>query len=218
VDEQATFLFADLAGFTALTEAHGNEAAADLAGNFARRVTHWLPEFGEGSAKLIGDAIMARVPRAGSAVQLGLAIVERTADSPGYPLVRVGMSTGMAAARGGDYFGAAVNLAARVADQAAAGEVLLTESTFQAARGSGGGVQFRALGEQKFRNVSKPVMVYRATRSDAIRVPTAVDPVCRMVLREGQPSYPATSGGREYRFCSEECAERFLRDPAAFGA
>ena len=93
MSSDATFLFADLAGYTALTEAHGDDAAADLAEDFAGKVRSWLPEFGGGSAKLIGDALMLRLDDAVTAVGLGLAIVERTADTPRYPNVRVGMNT-----------------------------------------------------------------------------------------------------------------------------
>ncbi|HZA90202.1 MAG TPA: hypothetical protein VE401_08200 [Solirubrobacterales bacterium] len=41
-----TFLFADLAGFTALTEAHGDEEAAELAAEFCTRVRRLLPDHG----------------------------------------------------------------------------------------------------------------------------------------------------------------------------
>lgn len=54
-----TFLFADLAGFTALTEAHGDEHAADLAAEFCHTVRELLPERGE-LVKMIGDAAMVR--------------------------------------------------------------------------------------------------------------------------------------------------------------
>ena len=100
MSSDATFLFADLAGYTALTEAHGDDAAADLAEDFAGKVRSWLPEFGGGSAKLIGDALMIRLDDAVTAVGLGLAIVERTADTPRYPNVRVGMNTGSAGRAG----------------------------------------------------------------------------------------------------------------------
>lgn len=56
-----TFLFADLAGFTALTEAHGDDIAADLVGDFAARVRTWLPAFASGQIKPGGDALMLRL-------------------------------------------------------------------------------------------------------------------------------------------------------------
>ena len=55
-----TFLFADLAGFTALTEAHGDEHAADLVAEFCSRVRALLPEHDAEEVKAIGDALMLR--------------------------------------------------------------------------------------------------------------------------------------------------------------
>ena len=58
--QQATFLFADIAGFTALIEAHGDEQAAWLVGEFCRAVQAELPASGGTQVKSIGDAIMLR--------------------------------------------------------------------------------------------------------------------------------------------------------------
>jgi len=66
-----TFLFADLAGFTALTEAHGDEQAADLVAGFCRTVRGLLPTYNGEEVKEIGDAVMIRVPKAADAVRLG---------------------------------------------------------------------------------------------------------------------------------------------------
>ena len=128
-----TFLFADLAGFTALTEVHGDEEAADLAGEFAATIRAMLPEYGAEEVKCIGDAVMIRCPDASRAVRLGVRMVAELGSRPGLPSVRVGMNTGPAVERDGDWFGAAVNLAARVSGAAVGGEVLLTEETRLAA-------------------------------------------------------------------------------------
>ena len=106
-----TFLFADLAGFTALTEAHGDEEAADLAAKFFAGVRELLPEYGAEEVKTIGDAVMVRCDRADEAVGLGIRIVEEIGEKSGFPIDRVGMNTGHATKRSGDWFGAAVNIA-----------------------------------------------------------------------------------------------------------
>ena len=68
----ATFLFAHIAGFTALTEAHGDEEAAKLVADFCDAVEAELPSFGGTQIKTIGDALMLRIPDPGQAVLLGL--------------------------------------------------------------------------------------------------------------------------------------------------
>jgi len=128
-----TFLFADLSGFTALTEAHGDEQAADLVGGFCGAVRQLLAEYQAQEVKTIGDALMLRTSDAAAAIRLGLCIVHDVGARHGFPLVRVGMHTGPAVERGGDWFGATVNLAARVSAAAGGGEALLTEATKAAA-------------------------------------------------------------------------------------
>ena len=61
----ATFMFADIAGFTALTEAHGDDHAADLVADFCDAVRGVLPEYDARAVKSIGDAMMLRVPAPG---------------------------------------------------------------------------------------------------------------------------------------------------------
>ena len=79
--------------------------------------------------KTIGDAIMLRIPDPGQAILLGLHITHGLMLGHGAPAVRVGLHHGSAIEREGDYFGAAVNLAARVSGVATGGEVLLTAQT-----------------------------------------------------------------------------------------
>ena len=70
-DAPATFLFADIAGFTALTEAHGDEQAVAVVDAFCAAVDVELPAGGT-RVKSIGDAVMLRVPDPGDAILLGL--------------------------------------------------------------------------------------------------------------------------------------------------
>ena len=110
----ATFMFADIAGFTALTEAHGDEHAARLVADFCDAVRAELPVFRGTQVKTIGDALMLRIGDPRHAVLLGLRIAHEVLTGHGVPTVRVGMHHGPAIERDGDYIGAAVNLAARV--------------------------------------------------------------------------------------------------------
>jgi class 3 adenylate cyclase/YHS domain-containing protein len=212
-DEQtSTFIFADLAGFTALTEAHGDEQAADLAAEFSDTVRQLLPEYVAEEVKTIGDAIMLRCEEARAAIDLGLRIVDEVGARPQFPIVRVGMHTGPAIERGGDWFGAAVNLAARVSGVAGGDEVLLTEATRQAA-GRLEGIQLHQRGKQRFKNIKEPIAVYRAVRGGQEREGLPIDPVCRMAVDPGKAAGNLTYEGREYHFCSMECVQAFVAAP-----
>lgn len=210
-----TFVFADLAGFTALTEAHGDEEAADLALDFAAKVQGWLDSVGGGDLKLIGDAAMVRCADAASALELSLTIVEELPGLGDYPAVRIGLNTGPAASRDGDWFGATVNLAARVASHAAGGEILATEATHGAV-GESPDVTWERLGEHLFRNVREPVHIWRASRPDASPDVLVTDPVCRMRIDPSRAAGFLRHEGTEFSFCSLACASAFADDPLAY--
>jgi len=110
-DTEATFLFADIAGFTALTEAHGDEAALELVGAFCGAVDSRLLEVAGVRVKTIGDAVMLRIPEPSDAIRLGVWITHDAMRDHGSPAVRVGLHHGHAIEQDGDYFGASVNLA-----------------------------------------------------------------------------------------------------------
>ena len=158
--DEHTFLFADLAGFTALTEAHGDERAADIALEFCDSVNRLMPDDAE-DLKMLGDACLLRIGRADDAVRLGLSLTARVAPRHGFPDVRVGMHTGSAVRRGSDWFGGTLNIAARVAELAGPSEVLLTSATLESAK-SPGGIAFEDDGLHELRHVSSPVHLYRA--------------------------------------------------------
>lgn len=168
---QHTFVFADLVGFTALTEEQGDEAAADVALGFARAAETLAAEYGAEVVKLIGDCVMLRTDRACDAIRLGMRLVRELPRHHGLPPVRAGAHTGPAVARGTDWFGATVNLAARVTGAARGGELLVTEATAGAAAGEPD-LRLVDLGPQTFRNVAAPITVLAAaTRQRFVRAP-----------------------------------------------
>jgi adenylate cyclase len=212
----ATFLFADLSGFTALTEAHGDEDAAELAGQFEAEVAELLEEHRAEQVKTIGDALMIRCHDPGLAIRLALCIVDDVGRRHGFPSVRVGMHTGPAVERAGDWFGAAVNLAARVSGAAAGGEVLLTSATRDAA-GELGEVELRPRGRRELRNVSEPVELFEAVRtSEQSPAGLPIDPVCRMAVHPEHSAGTLTHDGIEYHFCSLTCARAFAEAPERY--
>jgi adenylate cyclase len=211
-----TFLFADLAGFTALTEAMGDEDAAELAGAFCASARALLAEHQAEEIKTIGDALMIRGGQASKAVRLGLRLVEEVGGRHHFPTVRVGMHTGGAVRRDGDWFGSTVNLAARVSGLARGGEVLLTSAT-RAGAGDCPDLVFAQRGRHELRNIAKPVELYAATRLDLARgTSLPIDPVCRMAVDPDHAAGTATHRGIEYQFCSLTCLGRFAAEPELY--
>jgi class 3 adenylate cyclase len=129
-----TFLFADLVGYTALTEAIGDDAAADLAREFRRTMCGLSRDHGARQVKSMGDGVMIWIADAGDAVSLAAATLDRVGTREDLLPVRVGVHTGPGVRRGGDWYGSAVNVAARLADRARPNEALVSEATWAMAR------------------------------------------------------------------------------------
>jgi class 3 adenylate cyclase len=129
-----TFLFADLVGYTALTEAMGDAAAADLAREFRRTMCALSCDHGARQVKSMGDGVMIWIADAGDAVSLAAQALERVGARSDLLPVRIGVHTGPAVRRGSDWYGNGVNVAARLADQARPNEALVREATWALAR------------------------------------------------------------------------------------
>ena len=154
--------FLDLTGYTHLTEEVGDALAAELSGRLADLVQETAQRHGGWPVKLLGDGVMFHFPDPLGGVRCALELVERTPQA-GLPRSRVGLTSGPVVVRDGDYFGRTVNVAARIADYARPGEVLVTDDVVLVGRVDG--VAFREIGEVELKGVAEPVRLHRAVRA-----------------------------------------------------
>jgi|SRR3954470_15480082 adenylate cyclase len=156
-----TFLFADLVGFTAFTERVGDHAAADVAIAFKSAAGHAADELGCEIVKDLGDAVMIHGHDAARVVMLALRLARELAREGWCPPLRMGVHSGTAVQRERDWYGTTVNLAARLAESAGPGEILMSVETRErlAART---GVTIAERGARSFKNVGAPLDVYAA--------------------------------------------------------
>ena len=156
--------FVDLTGYTRITEEHGDEVAAQLADNLASMVHDVSLEHGGEPIRWLGDGGMFHFKEPEAAVLSGL---DMNAGAPraGLPAMHIGIHTGPVIFQGGDVFGKTVNLASRIASYAGAGQVLASDETVARCRESG--VRFEALGEVRFKGITRPVTLHRAVRSSS---------------------------------------------------
>ena len=153
-----TFVFADLVGYTALTEEHGDEAAAHVAREFRRTVEILSRAHGAWQVKSMGDGAMIWSPDPGRAVALATRVVEEVGGRADLLPVRVGVHTGRAVMRGGDWYGSSVNVAARLAREAAANEALISWTTRGAVRDD---LSWSHRCDITLRGVAQPVAAWR---------------------------------------------------------
>jgi adenylate cyclase len=148
--------FADLAGYTRLTEELGDEHAVDIVERFIANVEHTLPEDVR-IVKTIGDEVMLVGPDPESLVDWAVGFQELHATRP---LPRIGIHCGEVLYRDGDYFGREVNQAARVSARAAGGEVLVTQAVVDASDGAH--LNFEPIGDVRLKGFSEATELYVA--------------------------------------------------------
>jgi class 3 adenylate cyclase len=155
-----TFVFADLVGYTSLTEQSGDQAAADVAREFRRAMSSLSREHGAWHVKSMGDGAMIWVPDAGSALRLVERTLTEVGTRPDLLPVRVGAHTGPAVMRDGDWYGSAVNVAARLADVAEPNQAIVSDATQSIADDRARSV-LCCRDEVGLRGVARPVVVWR---------------------------------------------------------
>ncbi len=153
--------FADLAGYTRLTEEAGEEEAVDAVERFIEDVEVTLPE-GARVIKTIGDEVMIVGSDARAVVDWAVGFQRLVADRR--PLPRIGLHYGPTLYRDGDYYGREVNLAARVAARAAGGEVLVTRPVVDLA---GRHLEFERIGEVRLKGFDHTTELFLARRAGA---------------------------------------------------
>jgi adenylate cyclase len=153
--------FLDITGYTRLTEERGDEAAADLATKLATLVRGSSREHDGQPVKWLGDGVMFYFPNPGDGVSAALDMVEGL-PAAGLPPAHVGIHAGPVVFQDGDYFGRTVNIAARIAEYARPGEVLVSQEVVEATVLEG--VDVTAIGPIELKGVSEPLSLHSVRR------------------------------------------------------
>jgi class 3 adenylate cyclase/YHS domain-containing protein len=206
-----TFAFVDLAGFTALTDAHGDEHAIATVKSFQEHVRRCLGP-SDVLVKTIGDAVMLAFAEPSDAVEaLERILSSETTAAAGMLLPRAGAHHGAAIRDEDDFYGHAVNVAARVAAQAAGGQLLVTDAVAMAARDRGHVITH--VGSVSLRNIAEPIDLFDVDLEHD-ETDQATDPVCLMrVPRSGDLAISMSWKGDTVWFCGLPCVARFATAP-----
>jgi adenylate cyclase len=172
----AAILAADVVGYSRLME-------RDEAGTLARLKAHreelaepLIAEHRGRVVKLMGDGALCEFASVVDAVACAVAVQEGTArrgtDAPEAERLRfrVGVNLGDVIVEGEDIYGDGVNVAARLEQLAEPGGIVISGTAFDQLRGDLGRA-FAPLGEQRLKNIERPVRAYRMTPGDIIRPP-----------------------------------------------
>jgi adenylate cyclase len=150
-----SFLFCDLKDFTAFADSEGDTTAVMAIDRFAETVTRERGDFR--FMKALGDGYMLAYTEPQSAVGAGARIIDAM-KAPRLPGVHASAHSGVAIAREGDYFGSAVNLAARLLNAADRDELIATRPVVES---TGDGFRWEPAGTRRIRGVAEPCEVFR---------------------------------------------------------
>ena len=157
-----TVCFADLTGFTMLGEALPPEDLERVANRLAE-LAHDVSSVPVRFVKSIGDAVMLVSFEPTPLVDVVLDLADEAAAND-LPPLRIGIASGCAVSRAGDWFGSPVNVASRVTAAAGPGAVLATASTRDAI-GTAGDFEWSSIGARQLRGVSGEVKLFRVQRA-----------------------------------------------------
>ena len=154
---ELTVAFADLSGYTALSERLEPARLLQLVSRWETLAHDTVAEMGARIVKTIGDEVMF-VGLPGSVARAALALVRRAGGYPELPSVRAGLAHGPVLARDGDFYGPVVNLASRLTDLARAG-VVLASASVHAALQNDSTLSWEPIGTRHVRGIGD-VLVY----------------------------------------------------------
>jgi adenylate cyclase len=156
--------FADLSGYTRLTEEAGDEVAAQVSVKLAELVNEIASRHGGAVVKMLGDGVLFHFKDPRDAVMASLEMLDRVRPA-GLPPAHVGVNAGPMIYEEGDYFGRTVNIAARIASEAGPDQVFLGEDVLHHIEPTG----FRVVeaGAFELKGIEKPLTLYEAIRDDS---------------------------------------------------
>ena len=212
---EATFCFVDIAGYTALTDSHGEVAAADIIDDFGELIRTSVEPMGQ-IQELIGDCAFLVFPDPFVARDVLSALYKVIANRASFPIVRAGLHHGPALLRGNRYYGSTVNLAARVAAQANGGQILVTKCIVDIFNQAGTpDIEVEHQGLVSLKNLPQPIDLFEIVLS-GFSHEYAIDPVCKMQVDKRHAAGELHFNEEKYWFCSLSCVERFAKEPSSY--
>jgi adenylate cyclase len=154
--------FADLAGYTRLTEEEGELTAVDAVERFVDAVEITLPDEAR-VIKTIGDEAMIVGPDPATLTDWAVGFQSMQNERP---LPRIAIHYGVALYRDGDYYGREINIASRVAARSAAGEVLVTRPVVDYTGSSSPHLEFERIAEVRLKGFSEATEIFIARQRE----------------------------------------------------
>ena len=206
MEKSVAILMADLSGYSALTETHGAITAANLIDKYIAIAESCLV----GDSRLhqqTGDELMFVSASPDAMLATAQRLAAATASEELFLQLHGGLHYGKLLKRRGNYFGTALNLAARIASKAGAG-TFYCSAEFAGAITRTPAALFQSKGNYLLKNISEEKELFEIN-VEKIKA-GYIDPVCRMVILDPANAFHHTGEGQPY-FCSFQCLELYKK-------
>lgn len=201
-------LMADLSGFTAMTEVHGAEIAAQMIRKYVQIVEISLT----GESMLLeraGDQVVVVSPNPDDLAQTAFELKKRIEKETNFLAIHAGMHYGEILELDGHFYGSAMNLSARIAAQAKQGKILCSQD-FVDSLSDTGSYNFISYGRFHFKNVLESKLIVEMQTAAHFSATKLQCPVCHMQLDIYSIGAKLVIDDASYNFCSEDCKELFI--------
>ena len=201
-------LMADLSGYTALTEVHGDRAAMLVINKFIDIAKKSLA----GESKLLeraGDQLVIISEDADDLARTAMALLRNSERESYFLPIHAGLHYGTVFEHNGHYYGSTLNLASRISSRAKGNRILCSGDFIDAMAEP---ELYRTIyhGSVNFKNVFEAREIFELQSLSGLeRVEPKIDPICQMQLDEEELNISYHYGDEDYHFCSEDCKEIF---------
>jgi class 3 adenylate cyclase/YHS domain-containing protein len=207
------YFIADLSGYTALTEAHGDFSATQIISRYNEIVSGVLTKDVK-FYQQVGDEIFLISSYSHSLLDYSIKLRNEIEKETHFPSIHGGLHNGTVIRQKEKIFGSAINLTSRIASFAQGGQILTSKSFKDSITESE--VSFHSMGEIMFKNIIKPVEIFEIKTSENSEEILYTDPVCQMhISATGAPAKLPFKNNTIY-FCSFECAKKFIIHPELY--
>ncbi len=179
----AAIVFTDIVGYTKRMDAN-EEATMKLLVRQRELIFPMVKDFGGEVIKEIGDGLLMMFTSANKAVRFAMAVQEKLKDDE--LCIRAGIHIGDVIFEGGDVFGSAVNIAARIEPLATPGGICISEDVKNQIRNQGD-IMASSIGKKELKGVKEHIEIYRVMNAsmegDTVKIPLYKDLWLRRVFQ-----------------------------------
>lgn len=205
MEQNIAILMADLSGYTALTETHGPQMAADLIDKYLGIVKKCLV----GDCHLhqrTGDEVMIVSPTTSDLLSTATLLLQHASNEHNFLQVHGGLHYGKILNRDNDYYGTTINLTSRIANKAKSGAFWCSKDFVTTLPDKYASI-FQSQGHHSFKNLSSECELFEITFDNPKSF--YVDPICRMLVHKEKAAVPHPTVNDIF-FCSPDCRDIFI--------